>query len=96
MSGAAAPLCQVAAGGDTGDDAGQERVLAGSAPLYSALTNRVNHCCLGPGGEHPHPQVWLHLNTNRSGSSREIEEPVRKVQAIPERFICLFYVSREV
>lgn len=96
MSGAAPPLRQVAAGGDTGDDAGQGRVLAGSALLYSPLTNRVNHCCLGPGGEHPHPRVWLHLNTNRNGSSREIEEPVRKVRAIPERFIRLFYVSREV
>lgn len=40
-------LCQVAGGGDTGDDAGQGRVFAGSALPYSPLTNRATHCCSG-------------------------------------------------
>lgn len=44
-------LCQVARGGDTGDDAGQGRVLTGPALLYSPLTNRLTHCSLGPGRE---------------------------------------------
>ncbi len=46
--------CQVAGGGDTGDDAGQGRVSAGSALLYHPLTNRVTHCCCGPGREQTH------------------------------------------
>lgn len=51
----AAPLpCQEAGGGDTGDDAGQETVLAGSALLYNPLTNRVTRCCFGPGREQTH------------------------------------------
>lgn len=52
--------CQVAGGGDTGDDAGQERVLAGSALLYNPLTNRVTHAALGLEGSKP--SVWLRLN----------------------------------
>lgn len=40
--------------GDTGDDAEQERVLAGSALLYNPLTNWVTHWCFGPGREQTH------------------------------------------
>lgn len=47
-------LCQVAGGGDTGDDAGQGRVFAGSALLYSPLTNRATHCCSGQRKEKSH------------------------------------------
>lgn len=53
--------CQLARGGNTGDDAGQQRVLAGSAQLQSPLTNRLIHPCFGLIRKQK-PSVRLHLN----------------------------------
>lgn len=50
---------------------GRGECLLGQLCCTNSLTNRVNHCCLRPGGvETPHlphhPHVWLHLNRTKA------------------------------
>lgn len=86
-------LCQVAGGGDTGDDARQGRVLAGSALLYNPLTNRVTHCCFGPGRAQTHclasfKHETKEGQTEKQGGGRQKSEWFRYVRATHVSILC--------